>query len=429
MSSLAVTLLASFESSVSVLLTLFYGTLASKYNFLSTSAASQISRLCIQVFLPALLFTSLGSELGSPGSSFHTVWPVIVWSLIYPMLCLGLTYPLVLWFKFPTWCFPAAAFNNTTSLPLLLVEALVTTGALDDIVGVGDQQKQGITRLRSYFLMNTMVANALTFTIGPTLLRIGHRRKPRDEQEEATGEDATPNDGADQNHEGGNEHTPLLIHNPKKKINGIYSRFPKPIRAFVKFIYEFLNPPLVAVILAVIIGKIPPLRKAFFDDEENGGVLNAWFTISIENIGGLFTSLQMFVVGSKLYAALQRSSKPEEEDVENSIDLPQDNKLGVASSIYLILLRFVILPAFSTSVVYLLLKHTKILGSDPTLWFALIIAGSGPPAIRIASLSEMSGQSEKTQQAIARMLTGFYIITPLVSFAVVAGLKVCDLFL
>lgn len=58
-----------------------------------------------------------------------------------------------------------------------------------------------------------------------------------------------------------------------------------------------VNPPLIAGIIAIIIGAIPPTHKLFF---EEGGALNASFTQSITTIGKLYTGLQMFVLGGKL---------------------------------------------------------------------------------------------------------------------------------
>lgn len=47
-------------------------------------------------------------------------------------------------------------FNNSTSLPLPLVTLLAATGS--------------INRVKSYFLVNSMVSNTLTFVLGPMLM-------------------------------------------------------------------------------------------------------------------------------------------------------------------------------------------------------------------------------------------------------------------
>lgn len=56
-------LLGAVEAAVSVLLIIFYGVLSGQYGILDDHSVKQISQLCVSVFLPALLVTSVGSEL------------------------------------------------------------------------------------------------------------------------------------------------------------------------------------------------------------------------------------------------------------------------------------------------------------------------------------------------------------------------------
>lgn len=98
------------------------------------------------------------------------------------------------------------------------------------------------------------------------------------------------------------------------------------------------------------------------------------------------------------------SSPSDHKVLQNSTDLPQNSHLTFASSAWLVFLRFALMPLLSTSIVYLLLSRTSLLDPDPALWFALIIAATGPPAIRIAALLDLSGLGNGPQQAIARLL-------------------------
>lgn len=74
-------------------------------------------------------------------------------------------------FKFPAWTIPAICFNNTTALPLLLMQSLSTAGVLLDItMGGDDTEPAALARAKSYFLVCAMVGNSLTFAVGPKLL-------------------------------------------------------------------------------------------------------------------------------------------------------------------------------------------------------------------------------------------------------------------
>lgn len=86
-------------------------------------------------------------------------------------------------FKLPSWVTPALCFNNTTSLPLLLIESLETTGILDKLImGDSDSSSAALLRAKSYLLVNSVVGNSLTFALGPKLL--DGEESPEQEEEE-----------------------------------------------------------------------------------------------------------------------------------------------------------------------------------------------------------------------------------------------------
>ena len=62
-SDILVALVGSLQASVSVLLTIFYGTIAAQYRLLDETSSAKISSLCIKFLLPALLVTNVGSEV------------------------------------------------------------------------------------------------------------------------------------------------------------------------------------------------------------------------------------------------------------------------------------------------------------------------------------------------------------------------------
>lgn len=55
--------LGALQASVSVLLTIGYGVVASRFNLLKESSSRDISKTCVRLFLPALLINNVGSEL------------------------------------------------------------------------------------------------------------------------------------------------------------------------------------------------------------------------------------------------------------------------------------------------------------------------------------------------------------------------------
>lgn len=71
-------------------------------------------------------------------------------------------------FKFPNWVTPAIAFNNTTSLPLLLIQALDRTGVLSRLViSETDSSADALKRANSYFLVASIVSNSFNSALTP----------------------------------------------------------------------------------------------------------------------------------------------------------------------------------------------------------------------------------------------------------------------
>ncbi len=269
-SPLIITLLGSVQASVSVLLTLSYGFIAAHFGMVSDITGRDISALCRNIFLPALLITEIGS-----GLNVHNVLdyvPIFIWAILYPVASIVMGKIAVKYFGLPSWTIIAVTFNNTTSLPLLLTKSLLEAKALTGIAG-GDV-KEAVTRANSYFLVNSLVSKVLTFAIGPRLLgedtiEARQRVEVDDDEEGQSGEP--------------HEQTSLL---------------PKPAASNTsltlrEWFDEFSNPTTWAGIIAAILGLVPALHRAAFAPSDEGGFLNAWVMSSLRNVGGLFSVLQM----------------------------------------------------------------------------------------------------------------------------------------
>ena len=266
-------------------------------------------------------------------------------------------------FKFPSWVTPAICFNNTTALPLLLVQSLSSTGILEMLLrSDSDTTSEAVQRAKSYFLVCAIVGNTLTFAVGPKLLD-GEETPDSEEDEDlkqlpngdgivGRGEDVEQGENSN---EGGNtedqddnasvnEQTSLLpdpvvrqgqaagregYHRGKKQ----WDRLPQGVQKFLDFLYDFLNAPLIGALIGAIIGLVPSLHRAFFSDQQEGGFLNAWLTTSLKNIGELFATLQIIVVGVKLSSSLRKMKRG-----EKSGDVPW------LPMVFVLTIRFVIWP-------------------------------------------------------------------------------------
>jgi predicted permease len=161
------------------------------------------------------------------------------------------------------------------------------------------------------------------------------------------------------------------------------------------FLFDFLNAPLLGAVLGTVIGLIPALHKAFFNDTEDGGIFTAWLTESVKTVGSLFVPLPVVVAGVSLYTSTQKI-KGEGSRAPSTPWL---------TTLFVLIVRFVIWSVISIGVVYLLAKKTDTLGDDPMLWFTMMLMPTGPPAMKLITMVEVSNADEEDEDKIVKLLT------------------------
>jgi predicted permease len=426
-SGLVESFLGAIQASLSILLVIFYGGIAAKLKILTTDNTKAISKICVRMFLPALLLTKIGSELQTGSVSRYGI--IFVWALVVHAISflLGIFGSRVL--KMPDWTTVAIMFNNSTSYPLLLIEALSETGILQSLIVADESTKDAVERAKSYFLIFSTVSSCLTFAIGPRLIDGEHApEEDPDDKDEGT-------DGEDNDDPEANEQTNLLhrrpsydpfrsntflgsIHSPsdilpaakavrrrasfvsKEKWNSLSPR----TQWWLLFAADFFNAPLLGALLGAVIGLTPPLHKAFFAESQEGGIFTAWLTKSLKTVGDVFVPLPIVVAGVSLFSSMAKAKM----DGSTMKDIPW----GTWG--YILGIRFILWPVASIGLVYAVASKTAWLGDDPMLWFTLMLMPTGPPAMKLITLVQVAGGSEEESSNISRLLTVSLFVVPLV---------------
>lgn len=230
-------------------------------------------------------------------------------------------------------------FNNTIAFPLLLLESLQSTGVLEALLwGPSDDSSTALDRAKSYFLVNSMVSDTLTFSVGPWLLGVDelYENPPQDAYNPGHAGFATgmSDDEASDTHDpdvdsdlralyeqeeaaiAANEQDSLLpnkmVHTTTKighrsshYSNRYWQKMPRWLQMLADFFLGFFNVPLLACIAGFVIGLVPQLQTAFFGEPQEGGIFTAWLTKSVQHVGKIFATLQIVVVGVKLCNSLK----------------------------------------------------------------------------------------------------------------------------
>lgn len=350
-------------------------------------------------------------------------------------------------FGMEDWITAAIMFNNTTSYPLLLIQSLDETGILAVLTGKDESTREAIERAKSYFLVFATISSCLTFAVGPRLIEGEHApeeeevRKEGVDGDDEEGQDRFPRVDIDVfgngngNGSGGRERStpptetsgllappsqsPLrrassasISFFPSRRLSSSPQDFRRPSivpdrrpslishrrwltlsdrgRWWLLFLWDFINTPLIGALLGAVIGLIPSLHVAFFADSQDGGIFTAWLTASLKNIGGLFVPLPVVVAGVSLYSSMKKSREDRKKRVENGGDGESGSGAGRdekgtpwKTTAFILVVRFVLWPVASISVIYTLAKKTSFLGTDPMLWFALMLMPTGPPAMKV----------------------------------------------
>jgi predicted permease len=450
--------LAAVQASLSVLLVISYGALSARLKLLDGASAKAISKICVRLFLPALLFVKIGSELHTGSASRYVV--VLIWAFVAHLISflIGVFAHLVC--GMPDWITAAIMFNNTTSYPLLLIQSLEDTGILDLLISEDESIHDAIERAKSYFLVFATISSCLTFAFGPRLIDSEHAPEvPEDKDDEEVGEGHQEQEQTVQ-HGDELERTPLLFSNESQRRTSMpsvsffpssrkpsstpklahFERWPDVIskhrwytfndraRWWLLFLYDFLTAPLAGAVLGAVVGLVPYLHRAFFSPTNSGGIFTAWLTASLSNIGSLFVPLPVVIAGVSLYLSARR---PISENVQAATPW--------LTTIFVLLVRFLLWPVLSIGVIYLLASKTNILGDDPMLWFAMMLMPTGPPAMKLITMVEISDADEEDEHKIVKLLTVSispllgslllitiqisYIVSPILAFTVVGSLR------
>lgn len=241
-----------------------------------------------------------------------------IWALIYTFCSMLLGVLLTRILKLPSWVTPALSFNNTTSLPLLLIQSLESTGILGTLlIPDSDTTADALNRAKSYFLVCAIVSNSMTFSLGPRLLdheeapdpdHYEGKNQPQIESPSHDTQEASQNNQANGHVNGeATESTSLLPdfvvrraaeaeENAYNRGKRVWDRLSPKTRSVLDLLYAFLNAPLVGAVIGAIIGLIAPLHRAFFDEPQQGGVFKAWLTSCIQNVGNIFAALQVSIL-------------------------------------------------------------------------------------------------------------------------------------
>ncbi|KAK8042700.1 hypothetical protein PG994_013183 [Apiospora phragmitis] len=447
----------AIQASLSVLFIIAIGVIVARWKIIDAHNSKPLSKLCVRIFLPALLLTKIGSDLEAGSVGRYGI--VLLWALACHLLSflIGLFAHHVL--DMPDWTIIAVMFNNSTSYPLLLIGALADSGVLRMLTsaGGGDESvSQAVERAEAYLLVFSTVSNCLTFAVGPRLIDTEHAPEEHEDKDMDMGDDDRNEGDTLPDEESALLHpaealrsvnpfssspsssTSIFLSKKAARASGSNAVLSRPPRRRVTLVThkqwknlgprarwwltlasDFFNAPLVGALLGATIGLVPALHRAFFNDATDGGIFTAWLTSPLKKIGGIFVPLPVVIAGVSLYSSLEGAGGGSSSNRQGQG--AAKSKFPRATVIFILFVRFILWTGVSIGIIYGLASK-GLLGDDPMLRFAMMLMPVGPPATKLIAMVQVSGAEEGEEDSIAKLLTISYLISPVLSFTVVGGL-------
>ncbi|KAL6278357.1 hypothetical protein ACE6H2_021958 [Prunus campanulata] len=349
--------------------------MASKYvNIFPASGRKLLNGLVFSLLLPCLIFSQLGQAI--------TLQKMLEWWFIPVNVVLGSTSGSIIGYIVASIVRPPYPFfkftivqigiGNIGNVPLVLISALCrdksnpfgdsTTCKTDGTAYISFGQWVGAIILYTYVFHMLAPPPEGTFDIEEGELPIKSPRNGKipdqvpllthdeDEEEEAAHEEEVA------------------------ETNSNVSNTPKIID-FLVFLYEklklkqLLQPPIIASILAMVLGSIPFLKKIIFTAD---GPL-FFFTDSCIILGEAMIPCILLALGGNL------------------VDGPGSSKLGLRTTVAIIIARLVLVPPVGLGIVMLADKLGFLPAGDKMFRFVLLLQHTMPTSVLAGAVANLRG--------------------------------------
>jgi len=167
---------------------------------------------------------------------------------------------------------------------------------------------------------------------------------------------------------------------------------------FFKGLWSFMNPPLWAMFVAVVIASIPQLQRAFFTP---GTFIQNSITRAVSQTGNVAVPLILVVLGANLAGNTHPKA--------NSSDGRHETKILIAALVSRMVLPFILVaPLLAVAAKYL---NVSIL-DDPIFVIVCFLLAGAPSALQLAQICQLNGVYESV---MAKILFWSYVVVILPS--------------
>ncbi|KAJ4972502.1 hypothetical protein NE237_005676 [Protea cynaroides] len=371
-----------------------------------------LSKLVFALFLPCLIFTHLGESVTL--KNFALWWFIPVNVLVSTMIgcILGIVVAIICRPppQFVRFTIIMTAFGNTGNLPLAIIGSVCHTS--DHPFGP-DCHRTGVAYVSFAQWVAAILVYTLVYHIMEPPLEYYHvvevgaeivEQAPVNDvsrpllveaewpgiEDKGTEHSKTPFIARVFNSLSSFSQTTLPDLDLNEEVGG--SSSPKSIRCLaeprvvrkIRIVAEqtpiqhILQPPTIASLLAIIIGMVPQLKALFFGHDAP----LSFFTDSLEILAGAMVPSVMLILGGMLTEG------------------PNDSKLGIKTTIGIIVARLLVLPLLGIGVVALADKLHLLVPGDQMFRFVLLLQYTMPSAILLGAIARLRSYAGSEASAL-----------------------------
>lgn len=181
-----------------------------------------------------------------------------------------------------------------------------------------------------------------------------------------------------------------------KWLQRTLSKFSSALERFLRGVWAFMNPPLWAMLAAIIVASVPRLQHLFFDP---GTFISTSVTRAVNQSGQVAVPLILVVLG----ANLARNTLPKED--QHSMEDPKvEQKLVIASLVS----RMMIPTLAMAPILAFVAKYVPVsILDDPIFIIVCFLLSGAPTALQLAQICQINNVY---MGAMSRILFQSYVV-------------------
>ncbi len=187
----------------------------------------------------------------------------------------------------------------------------------------------------------------------------------------------------------------------------MYNSLPGPLQAVIRgvsrtltkvsiFLWEFMNPPLWAMLFAVIVASVPDLQRLFFEEES---FINTSVTSAIRSSAGVAVPLILVVLG----ANLARNTQKREDESD-----PEEKQIGTRLLVASLVCRMLLPTLIMAPILAVFAKYVPVsILDDPIFVIVCFLLTGAPSALQLAQICQIN---DVYQTVMGKILFQSYVI-------------------